>query len=154
MKPTTTLRRAQPDDVKSVAALVDQAYAPYVARIGQKPGPMLEDYSQVIAESVVFVHTHDTEITGVLVMSLQDSEMLLLNVAVAPLYKGRGLGKQLMAFCEDYARSQGCDGIRLYTHELMSENLAIYCKLGYQETHRAVEDGFARVFMRKSLQMC
>lgn len=151
MNTTTALRRAHPDDAKLVAELVDQAYAPYIQRIGQKPGPMLEDYSQVIAESVVFVHTDETEITGVLVMSLQDSEMLLLNVAVAPRCKGRGIGKQLMAFCEDYARSQGCEGIRLYTHELMSENLAIYRKLGYQETHRATEDGFARVFMRKSL---
>ncbi len=33
----------------------------------------------------------------------------------------------------------------------MSENLAIYSKLGYQETHRATEDGFPRVFMRKPL---
>lgn len=41
--------------------------------------------------------------------------------------------------------------IRLYTHERMLENIKIYGKLGYQETRRAVEDGFARVFMRKSL---
>lgn len=41
--------------------------------------------------------------------------------------------------------------IRLYTHERMLENIEIYGKLGYQETRRAVADGFARVFMRKSL---
>jgi hypothetical protein len=33
----------------------------------------------------------------------------------------------------------------------MSENLAIYRTLGYLETHRATQDGFARVFMRKPL---
>lgn len=33
--------------------------------------------------------------------------------------------------------------------ELMIENIDIYKKLGYQKTHRASEEGFARVFMTK-----
>jgi hypothetical protein len=38
-----------------------------------------------------------------------------------------------------------------FTHELMVENQAIYARLGYEETDRRVEDGFARVFLRKRL---
>jgi hypothetical protein len=34
----------------------------------------------------------------------------------------------------------------------MIENIDIHKKPGYQETRRATEDGFARVFMRKALQ--
>jgi hypothetical protein len=51
------------------------------------------------------------------------------------------------------ALQTGCDAIRLYTHELMIENIDIYKKLGYQETHRATESGFARVFRRKALEV-
>lgn len=39
----------------------------------------------------------------------------------------------------------------VYAHEWMLKNIALYKKLGYQETHRAPEDGLARVFMRKVL---
>ncbi|WP_248745856.1 GNAT family N-acetyltransferase [Pseudomonas sp. MWU12-2037] len=87
----------------------------------------------------------------VLVLSPQDSALLLENIAVLPRYKGQGIGKALMAFSEDYARKTNCDAIQLYTHQLMTENIALYHALGYQETHRATENGFARVFMRKPM---
>lgn len=151
--PSFALRRARREDAKQIAALVDEAYSPYIPRIGRKPGPMLDDYAQVIAESVVYVSTDDAGITGVLVMQPEDTDLLLVNIAVANRCKGQGIGKQLMTFCEDCAREQDCLGIRLYTHELMTENLAIYAKLGYRETHRATQQGFARVFMRKPLDI-
>ena len=146
-----TLRRAQPEDANAIAALVSEAYSPYIPRIGRKPGPMLDDYAQVLTDSIVFVCMDDARIVGVLVMRLEGTEMLLLNVAVLPRCKGQGVGKRLMVFCEDYARRKGCIAVRLYTHERMSENLRIYRKSGYVETHRATEHGFARVFMCKPL---
>jgi hypothetical protein len=33
----------------------------------------------------------------------------------------------------------------------MTENLALYARLGYEEDERRREDGFARVFMSKRL---
>ena len=41
--------------------------------------------------------------------------------------------------------------VRLYTHELMVENISLYGRLGYQEVERRAEEGFRRVFMRKVL---
>ncbi|MFJ3486821.1 GNAT family N-acetyltransferase [Pseudomonas sp. NPDC090202] len=143
------LRRATPDDVDGITALVHEAYSPYIARIGKAPAPMLDDYRQVLSETDTFVIEDCGQVVGVLVMCVEDQDLLLVNVAVLPRCKGKGIGKRLMAFCEDYARSRHCDAVRLYTHERMVENIEIYSRLGYQETHRATEDGFARVFMRK-----
>ncbi|VVP67844.1 hypothetical protein PS918_00639 [Pseudomonas fluorescens] len=148
-----TIRRARQDDAACIASLVTEAYTPYIARIGKKPAPMLDDYRQVLLDTETYVLTDGTAIAGVLVMSQEQTELLLINVAVSPRYKGRGLGKRLMAFCERHALRTGCEAVRLYTHELMVENIDIYKKLGYQETHRATEEGFARVFMRKALQV-
>lgn len=145
------IRPAHAGDAQPITELVNDAYSPYIPRIGRKPGPMLDDYARLIAEAAVFVLEEGDEIAGILVMEREHSELVLLNVAVLPRYKGQGIGKQLMGFCEDYARDNGCTAIRLYTHALMTENLGIYCKLGYQETHRATQDGFDRVFMRKAL---
>ena len=146
-----TIRRAHQDDVPSIATLINEAYSPYIARIGQKPAPMLDDYRQVLADTDTFVVTDNTDIVGVLVMCQEGAQMLLVNVAVSPRFKGRGIGKRLMVFCEEHALRAGCEAVRLYTHELMVENIDIYKSLGYQQTHRATENGFARVFMRKVL---
>nr|WP_144276985.1 GNAT family N-acetyltransferase [Pseudomonas resinovorans] len=147
-----TIRRAALADADAIAALVNEAYTPYIARIGKKPAPMLDDYRQVVADFETFILTRDSELAGVLVMSLEDDELLLVNVAVLPRCKGQGIGKLLMRFCEDFAQGARCQAIRLYTHELMTENIEIYKKLGYRETHRATENGFARVFMRKAMR--
>jgi len=147
----TSIRRATQDDVEQITALVAEAYSSYIPRIGRKPGPMLEDYNAVVAELSVFVMAKAEEVMGVLVLSPQDSALLLENIAVLPRYKGQGIGKALMAFSEDFARETGCETILLYTHQLMTENIALYKALGYQETHRATENGFARVFMRKPM---
>lgn len=56
-----------------------------------------------------------------------------------------------MDFVERQARAANLCEIRLYTHERMAENLVYYRKLGYEEVERRVEDGYARVFMRKTL---
>lgn len=56
-----------------------------------------------------------------------------------------------MRFAEDEARRLGFGAVRLYTHEAMTENIALYTALGYRETHRTEERGLRRVYMEKRL---
>ncbi|MNV57180.1 Acetyltransferase (GNAT) family protein [compost metagenome] len=77
--------------------------------------------------------------------------MLLDNVAVSTLAQGKGYGRELLRWAEDVARQAGFSCMRLYTQEMMTENIAIYQRYGYVETHRAREIGLNRVFMRKPL---
>ena len=77
--------------------------------------------------------------------------MLLDNIAVHPDARGKGLGRLLLEQAERRAREANCIAIRLYTHETMTENIALYSRIGYCETHRATEKGLARVFMTKPL---
>ena len=39
----------------------------------------------------------------------------------------------------------------LYTNVMMTENLSMYAHIGFVETHRAMEKGFHRVYMRWNL---
>jgi ribosomal protein S18 acetylase RimI-like enzyme len=52
---------------------------------------------------------------------------------------------------ESEARSAGFDSIYLYTHEKMTENQALYAKIGYVEYARRLDGGLPRVYMRKRL---
>ena len=49
------------------------------------------------------------------------------------------------------ARRRGHVGLRLYTNVLMTENFALYERLGFRETGRVSEQGFERLYMAKAL---
>ena len=65
--------------------------------------------------------------------------------------RGEGFGRALIEFAEAETRRRGFGEIHLYTHALMSENIALYRRLGFVETHRVSEKGYNRVYMTKRL---
>ena len=73
------------------------------------------------------------------------------NVAVRLAAQGKGYARALIAFAEEEAARRGCDVLRLYTHALMVENIALYQRLGFAEIGRIQEKGFDRVYMAKRL---
>lgn len=146
-----SIRPATSGDLAAVEDIVGQAYAKYVPRIGRKPAPMLDDYAALIAAGHVFVMSSNDGIEGLLVLIQESGGMLLDNVALRPEAQGHGYGRQLIAFAERFARDAGCESIRLYTHEKMTENIALYSRLGFVETGRGEQKGLARVFMSKHL---
>jgi ribosomal protein S18 acetylase RimI-like enzyme len=147
-----TIRPACATDVAAIARIVEEAYSPYIARMaGRRPGPMDDDYPARVAEGAVWVLERDDIVAGILVLLPGRDHLLLDNVAVAPAHKGHGLGRQLVAFAEAEARRRGLDELRLYTHVTMTENQALYRRVGFEETHRAEQAGLQRVFMRKQL---
>jgi GNAT superfamily N-acetyltransferase len=145
------IRPAVPDDTAAVREIVDAAYRPYIARIGKPPGPMLDDYAKRIADGQVWVLDEAGRIVGILVLEPLADGLLLDNIAVAPDRHGKGHGRALLEFAEAEAVRRGWHDIRLYTHALMTENIALYQRIGYVETARVSEKGFDRVYMRKRL---
>ena len=146
-----SLRLATRDDLAGVEAIVRAAYGHYVVRIGREPGPMRDDYAALIRDARVHVAEREGRVQGVLVLIPQDDAMLLDNVAVAPAAQGTGLGRLMLDFAERAALEAGYRAIKLYTNEAMTENIALYTRLGYAATHRGEENGLRRVYMRKSL---
>lgn len=145
------IRPAVVSDVPAVAAVVHDAYVKYVARIGKPPGPMLDDYAARVAAGQVWVCVEDAAVAGILVLEAAPDHVLLDNIAVAPAWQGRGVGRLLLDFADAEARRAGVGELRLYTHVLMHENIALYARLGWVEYARGEQAGFQRVFMRKRL---
>jgi ribosomal protein S18 acetylase RimI-like enzyme len=146
-----SFRSAIGADVPKVAALVNAAYGHYVERIGMLPRPMTDDYAQVIADRRVTVAESHGTIVGVIVLTVDDEGFVIDNVAVDPSNRGKGLGMALLELAEAEARRAGFDSIHLYTHEKMSENLALYSRIGYVEYDRRSQGEFSLVYMRKHL---
>jgi ribosomal protein S18 acetylase RimI-like enzyme len=149
------LRRAtttDATDAAEIARIAEAAYTPYVARMGgRRPAPMDLDYAALIDEAEVWVAEAGGEVVGFLVLIGEEDGMLLEGVAGHPSHQGLGAGRALLVLAEERARAGGHARIRLYTHEVMVENQALYERIGYVETHRAHEHGFVRVFYAKVL---
>jgi ribosomal protein S18 acetylase RimI-like enzyme len=112
---------------------------------------MLDNYAQRIADGQTWVLEDADGIAGILVLEETPAGLLLDNIAVPPDYQGKGVGRALLEFAEAEARRRGFDAIHLYTHALMTENIALYRRIGYAETHRITEKGYDRIYMTKQL---
>jgi len=143
------VRPADATDLPEVERIVRAAYSKYVARIGKPPGPVLDDYAAHIRSHALWVAGEP--IGGLIVLLPEDAYLLLDNIAVDPARQGQGVGRILMQFADIEARRRGYRELRLYTHETMVENIALYSRSGWVQTGRGVQNGFARVFFRKTL---
>jgi ribosomal protein S18 acetylase RimI-like enzyme len=130
---------------------VNAAYAMYLDRMEKPPAPMLADYTGLVAHGEVYVLVSGVELAGLLALETLDQALFIENVAVDPALQGQGLGRRLMTFAEQQARQRGMRELRLYTNEVMVENLVFYQRLGFEEIERRMDEGYRRVFLRKSL---
>jgi pimeloyl-ACP methyl ester carboxylesterase len=73
---TYWFRSAEAADAARAAELVDAAYGHYVERIGMLPGPMTDDYAEVICNRQVTVAEHHGAIVGIIVLTGTDEGFL------------------------------------------------------------------------------
>jgi GNAT superfamily N-acetyltransferase len=149
--PEPGLRRAIAADADAIRDLVAAAYGGYATLIGRTPMPMLADYAIAVREHEVWVLDAGGEIAGVLELIPKPDQLWIENVAVAPGWQGRGLGRRLMRHADDEARRRGLGGLGLLTNERYLDNIAMYERYGYRETHRQPHLGTDLVFFRKQL---
>jgi ribosomal protein S18 acetylase RimI-like enzyme len=149
--PAIRIRPATADDTLAVTMIAHEAYAPYVPRIGRKPAPMTADHALLIERGQVWVAVAAGSVTGFAVIRPVTGALHLESVAVSPDRQGEGVGRALLEFVEQRARALRLPAVELYTNALMTENLALYPRLGYVETERRREHGFDRVYFHKRL---
>lgn len=153
-----TLRRATGDDVAALQQLATLAFTKYVDRIGRPPAPMTADFAELLDTSRVWVLAYDHDggdgLAGMLVTQAKADHLYLDSIAVNPAAQGAGHGRHLLRRADEDACEQGFDEIRLCTNEAMTENLDFYPRQGYREMGRGLEDGYRRVFYRKTLPPC
>jgi ribosomal protein S18 acetylase RimI-like enzyme len=144
-----SVRLATPADLPAIRDIVTAAYARYLDRMDRPPAPMLADYAAEVESGRLWVAGEP--VAGLIELIGTGDSLHVANVAVHPSAQGTGLGRRLMEFAEEQARQRGLARLDLYTNEVMTENQAIYARLGYRETARRSEDGYRRVYMDKIL---
>lgn len=149
---SASIRQAVETDLPAVRRCAEAAYVMYVERIGKKPAPMVADFAAAIEAGNLHVAVESGKVVGFVVFYPRADHLHLENVAVDPHHQRGGIGKRLIEFVEAQAIGSGFDRVELYTNARMSENRAIYPRLGYVEFERRIEDGFDRIYYRKLLK--
>jgi ribosomal protein S18 acetylase RimI-like enzyme len=151
-KTGVSLRPATVSDVPRLTELVRAAYGHYVERLGGPPRPMTDDYADVLRRHSVTVAERGGDVVGLIVLGVDDEGFYVDNVAVDPWHQGSGVGRALLEHAEAVARRRRFDSIYLYTHELMTENRAMYARAGYVEYDRRRHGDAWLVYLRKRLR--
>ena len=146
------LRRATYADAPAITALVAAAYRHYEPLIGRTPMPMLVHYADAVRKHEVWLLELADAPVGVIELEPRGDHLWVENVAIAPRWQGRGFGRLLLHHAEVEAARHGLREIGLLTNERYVDNIAMYTRYGYRETHRVPHQGTDLVFFRKQLR--
>ena len=117
-----TIREATPEDAGPVTACVCHAFIDYITAIGKQPQPMLDDYQALIAARKVFVASEQDIIAGVLVITEDNEGFCIETLATHPTMQGHGIGKTLIAYAENVARTKQATSVYLSTNSIMTQS--------------------------------
>lgn len=145
------LRQGAAADAPAIRELTRAAYSKWISVIGREPKPMTADYAQALRRHRFDLLYVDGTLAALIETIAQADHLLIENVAVSPLYQGRGFGQRLLHHAERLAAAEGFGEIRLYTNELFAENVQFYGKLGYRVDREEAYMGGVAVHMSKSL---
>ena len=147
-----TLRQGVAADADAIRGLTRAAYAKWVPVIGREPKPMTADYAAALTQHRFDLLHVDGKLAALIETVAQAEHLLIENVAVAPVFQGRGLGRKLMAHAEALAAASGLREMRLYTNKRFAGNIGLYESLGYRvDREEAFLGGFA-VYMSKAIR--
>ena len=151
MSEALVLQPATTKDAPVILALVREAYAKWVPIIGREPKPMTADYAVAAQDHRIDLLYFGDKLAALIEMIQGADHLLIENVAVSPVFQGRGFGIKLLSHAERVAASLGYDEIRLYANQLFAENITLYRKLGYRIDREEAFSGGVMVHMSKPL---
>ena len=121
------IRQATPEDLKSLLRLEQECFS--VDRLSQRSFR----YLLTKAHAVTFLDEQEGEVSGYVMLLFNSGTSLarLYSIAVAPGFRGRDIGKRLVAAAEEAARERDSVYIRLEVRKDNAASIALFEQAGY-----------------------
>lgn len=133
---TVEIRPARPADAAAIARLLEQLSANYRTTPGEVVA-RLETLAPDTRHAVLVATDAEGSVVGWVDVASCDSligiqEAIVYGLVVEQSTRGTGVGRKLMEAAEQWARRQGCPGLRLRTNVIRQQAHAFYEHLGYE----------------------
>jgi ribosomal protein S18 acetylase RimI-like enzyme len=134
-------------DIPALVTLINSAYRGEASKKGWTTeadllkGELRTDISTLTAlinnkDAVILKYVSENgSITGCVYLHKQERGLYLGMLTVSPLLQGGGIGKQLLAAADNYARENSCSSIFMNVISLRHELIAWYERNGYRQTN-------------------
>lgn len=132
-------------DTEELTALVNSAYRGESSKQGWTTESSLLDGNRIDDEFMlsylqdenvtILKHVNDEDqITGCVYLETKIDKLYLGMLTVSPVEQGKGIGKQLLAEADDYARDKNLEAITITVITTRHELIAWYERHGYVQT--------------------
>lgn len=141
------VRAAREGDTDAIVSIVNEAYlveAFFVA--GNRTSAA--EVRELIHAGQVYVAHDDERVVACVEVASKDGRGYFGMLAVSPAVQGHGLGRRLITFAEDTARSAGCAVMDIKVVNVRGDLIKFYESLGYRVT------GTEPYVHRPALQPC
>jgi putative acetyltransferase len=102
---------------------------------------------------IVFVLDAGEAVGCCALMAMPDGGFEVAKMAVAEAYKGRGLGRLLMAACVERARAAGAPRLYLETNSALAPALGLYRSFGFTDVAPPAPSPYARADVTLELRL-
>ena len=145
MLPTSSIGAATAADVPALTALINRAYRGEASLQGWTTedhlldGPRISeaallDMLRTPQATLLTYRDASGSLAGCVYLHQQGTQLYLGTLAVAPDAQAQGVGRQLLAAADAYARQQGCTTLKITVLSARPELLAWYERHGYGRT--------------------
>ncbi len=98
--------------------------------------PFREQLAQYAHDGQCYQALVDTQVVGVMILKKVSNEVLeSKNIAVAEVWQGKGIGRQLLRYARKAAQSAGYSRLRIATGNSSIGQLALYQQEGFEISH-------------------
>src|SRR6478609_4885431 len=139
-----TITPATEKDIPALDILVNSAYrgegskkgwtteADLLDGLRTDPGSLLKIFQD--PDAIILKYTGETGIEGCVYLKKKKNALYLGMLTVSPELQAKGIGKQLLAAAETYAKQTGCPKITMTVISVRHELITWYKRHGYQPT--------------------
>jgi ribosomal protein S18 acetylase RimI-like enzyme len=136
-QPAVHIRRAKEEDAVSIAAVLYEAfeeYQPfYTPEAFGATTPSAEQIRNRLDEGPAWAAFEEEKIVGTVSAVISGTALYIRSMAVLPAARGRGLGRKLLEYTQEYANENGIERLRLSTTPFLARAIRLYERYGFQK---------------------
>jgi len=146
---TTIIKSSDKAYIKAVAELAEEIWTEhYIPIVGkQKVEYMLANFQsekaiqKQITEGLLYYLVMENNINiGYIAFISRDNSLFISKIYLKSIMRGKGIGKQLLSFAENFANEQNLSKLTLYVNKNNLNSIKAYEKFGFIITEQIVKD--------------